>query len=190
MGQLLPFRRKTRKPKPASRETINWLRWQLEIERNRQWFAEHPEIDQIPHLQNLPFELFQKPGFLRRAEEVRYRKGFFEGVKFALKLMRHLHSIGYSRSPEIANIIEGWASGKLKEWQLDAQNAATLYQKPPSLECLSWQKVRREALERDGNRCVMCGSIENLEAHHIHPVSEGGVAQIDNLKTLCKRCHR
>jgi 5-methylcytosine-specific restriction endonuclease McrA len=36
----------------------------------------------------------------------------------------------------------------------------------------------------------MCGATENLSADHVVPVAEGGAAfAIENLRTLCLRCH-
>jgi 5-methylcytosine-specific restriction protein A len=49
--------------------------------------------------------------------------------------------------------------------------------------------VRRAILERDGYRCVMCGSKERLEADHIVPASRGGAHTVANGRTLCRRCH-
>lgn len=45
--------------------------------------------------------------------------------------------------------------------------------------------------KRDGMRCVVCGSIENLQAHHIirASVNRGLALSIGNGVTLCARCH-
>lgn len=54
-----------------------------------------------------------------------------------------------------------------------------------------WRKVREKALERDGRRCQECGGDYELHVHHITPLSEGGRPyDMDNLKTLCRTCHR
>jgi group II intron reverse transcriptase/maturase len=50
------------------------------------------------------------------------------------------------------------------------------------------------AFERDGWKCTTCGSHENLQAHHIEPVPKGTfdpmiVHRVDNLRTLCAKCH-
>jgi len=37
--------------------------------------------------------------------------------------------------------------------------------------------------------CQECGSMENLQDHHIIPKSEGGSSSFDNIKTLCVECH-
>ena len=44
---------------------------------------------------------------------------------------------------------------------------------------------------RDGNRCVLCGSAENLNAHHIKPVALYPECKddLDNGITLCRKCH-
>lgn len=48
----------------------------------------------------------------------------------------------------------------------------------------------RKVLERDENKCLACGSIENLEMDHIVPVSCGGRTTFDNLQLLCRECNR
>lgn len=48
---------------------------------------------------------------------------------------------------------------------------------------------RRAVLLRDGRRCACCGSRERLQIHHIVAVSAEGATTVDNLITLCRRCH-
>ncbi len=50
-------------------------------------------------------------------------------------------------------------------------------------------KLRFWIYQRDGNRCVRCGSRENLEVDHIYPISKGGKTTPNNLQTLCHRCN-
>jgi len=49
-------------------------------------------------------------------------------------------------------------------------------------------KFRREVLARDG-RCLMCGSLFNLDPDHI----TGRVSKIDDVReagaTICRKCH-
>lgn len=52
-----------------------------------------------------------------------------------------------------------------------------------------WPIVRDAVLERDGNRCQMCGSTEHLEIHHIMPRHRGGADHPYNLVVLCAACH-
>lgn len=54
-----------------------------------------------------------------------------------------------------------------------------------------WRNLRKAAIERDGGKCVKCGSTVRLEADHIIPASEGGVEMsLENIQTLCHSCHK
>lgn len=48
---------------------------------------------------------------------------------------------------------------------------------------------RARIYERDGNRCVDCGSDKDLTLDHIRPVSHGGGDEDANLQTLCSPCN-
>ena len=50
--------------------------------------------------------------------------------------------------------------------------------------------VRVFVWQRDGGRCVKCGSQENLEYDHIIPVSKGGSNTARNIQLLCEKCNR
>lgn len=74
---------------------------------------------------------------------------------------------------------------------LDCEESATAYKDEYT------KAIRREAakmryglIKKDG-RCRICGcsSIDDLELHHIVPVSEFGDNNPENLVTLCKECH-
>lgn len=51
-------------------------------------------------------------------------------------------------------------------------------------------KHREEILRRYNYRCANCGSEDDLEIHHIVPVSLGGNDTISNLVPLCFSCHK
>ena len=52
-------------------------------------------------------------------------------------------------------------------------------------------KWARAVKKRDQNKCVICGSIRDLEAHHIIPVSHNESYKyiVPNGITLCSKCH-
>jgi hypothetical protein len=50
--------------------------------------------------------------------------------------------------------------------------------------------VKSFVWQRDGGRCVKCGSQENLEFDHIIPVVKGGSNTARNLQLLCEKCNR
>lgn len=53
-----------------------------------------------------------------------------------------------------------------------------------------WKLARREALDRDGWRCVKCGKAGRLQVDHIQPLREGGDGyRLDNLQAICVSCH-
>ena len=55
----------------------------------------------------------------------------------------------------------------------------------PEIDTAAWQKLRRAARLRDGNRCVRCGASGRLSVHH----AVVGSNLLDDLLTLCARCH-
>lgn len=48
---------------------------------------------------------------------------------------------------------------------------------------------RERIYERDGHRCVECGSGDDLTLDHIYPRSLAGNDSDDNLRTLCRPCN-
>jgi 5-methylcytosine-specific restriction endonuclease McrA len=50
--------------------------------------------------------------------------------------------------------------------------------------------VKMYVWQRDGGRCVECGSNEKLEYDHIIPVSKGGSNTERNVQLLCEHCNR
>ena len=67
--------------------------------------------------------------------------------------------------------------------------------------CLQWYHNRRKQfLEKLGNKCVMCGSTENLQFDHIDPstktvdigrllTTKRAFDELSKCQLLCKKCH-
>ena len=52
---------------------------------------------------------------------------------------------------------------------------------------------KRQKYEEQGGICPICGmhfKIEEMEADHIIPWSDGGKTRLDNCQMLCKDCNR
>ncbi|MFV1991726.1 MAG: HNH endonuclease [Acidimicrobiales bacterium] len=54
----------------------------------------------------------------------------------------------------------------------------------------AWKRLRQQAFARDGHECVRCGSHEQLEADHMIARIDGGRDELENIRTLCRSCHR
>ena len=50
-------------------------------------------------------------------------------------------------------------------------------------------EVRLRIFQRDNNRCIKCGSTNNLTIDHIISVYRGGDNSDGNLQTLCNICN-
>jgi 5-methylcytosine-specific restriction endonuclease McrA len=51
------------------------------------------------------------------------------------------------------------------------------------------KKLKAAVHDRDGHRCVYCGTESDLSVDHKVPQSRGGTDDIDNLQTLCRPCN-
>ena len=49
--------------------------------------------------------------------------------------------------------------------------------------------IRSQVLDRDRRTCTNCGKKSKLQVHHIVPIRKGGSDDLDNLITLCSKCH-
>jgi len=53
-----------------------------------------------------------------------------------------------------------------------------------------WKKIRRLVLKRDNNICKECGSVLNIQVHHIEYTTRGTEHQnLSLLVSLCDSCH-
>jgi 5-methylcytosine-specific restriction enzyme A len=55
----------------------------------------------------------------------------------------------------------------------------------------TWQIQREQVWNRDGRKCVRCGTPQELNECHIDHIHSGKLANNSNknLRTLCRRCH-
>ena len=51
------------------------------------------------------------------------------------------------------------------------------------------KRIRKIIIETLGDKCLKCGTGENIVIDHIVPVSNGGGNDIENLQPLCKKCN-
>ena len=52
-----------------------------------------------------------------------------------------------------------------------------------------WEARREDVMERDSFQCRECNGDKYLQIHHTIPLSKGGTNKINNLITLCEKCH-
>ena len=52
------------------------------------------------------------------------------------------------------------------------------------------REVRLAVFERDGGRCVECGSGFEIQYDHVIPVALGGAGTVENVQILCAPCNR
>lgn len=105
--------------------------------------------------------------------------------------------IKLNQCPACALPKEKWK--RRKDWTCCSADCTEIYWNDMVL-CFDWKSLRAKVFKRDKYRCVECGSdgknhtnyesIE-LDADHITPISLGGDEwDINNIQTLCTRCHK
>jgi 5-methylcytosine-specific restriction endonuclease McrA len=61
---------------------------------------------------------------------------------------------------------------------------------PEFLKSDYWRKVRNKVLERDGYKCKLCGSVDNLVVHHkTYKNHNNELKHLEDLVTVCNYCH-
>ena len=60
---------------------------------------------------------------------------------------------------------------------------------PPRRERIP-REIRQAVFERDGGRCVECGSDFDIQYDHVIPFSMGGASTVANLELLCAPCNQ
>jgi hypothetical protein len=115
------------------------------------------------------------------------REQFREGFIACLRALGCLKGLGYSRETERVSMLESYTAYPLKAWVVQGGDP---YKRPPiPFADTSWWALRDAVFERDGRLCSFCGAVHDLQIDHITPVCEGGVANMRNLRVLCKPCN-
>lgn len=88
---------------------------------------------------------------------------------------------------------------RLPKWWIDARHYQSPIAAKPNKKRKKRKKggtgpaqlppMRQRVYERDGHRCVQCGTDSDLTLDHIKPRSRGGKTVMENLQTMCKPCN-
>ena len=81
------------------------------------------------------------------------------------------------------------AESKLNRIKSEIEAFENLEQQPSGRRERIPEAVQILVYERDGGKCVKCGSKEKLHFDHIIPVSKGGSSTDLNIQLLCQRCN-
>lgn len=97
------------------------------------------------------------------------------------------------RAQDRGTAVVAWRSkkGDKQSHSQEATKQATTPKRQATFERQPIPKhVKMYTWQRDGGRCVECGSKEKLEYDHIIPLSKGGSNTERNLQLLCEQCNR
>jgi len=134
---------------------------------------------------------YQKLLLLQRDKPIKIHHDLDSGVTWWMyKDYFYIEDEGCTRE-EILILIEAYLKErehKFKKIQYDVESQKDpTYQPtrepiPDDVKIFVWQ--------RDGGRCVKCGSREKLEFDHIIPLARGGSNTARNIQLLCEKCNR
>lgn len=91
-------------------------------------------------------------------------------------------TLGAYSEDDLSNLIEYVGLDKISVNPNDVSGKHQRQPIPDDVKIFVWN--------RDGGRCVNCGSQTNLEFDHIIPFSKGGSNSARNLQLLCEKCNR
>ena len=88
-----------------------------------------------------------------------------------------------------ALVHERWRRKQRRLERAHAALAADALPRQPRRDVIP-REIRLAVFERDGGRCVECGSGFDLQYDHVIPVSRGGASTVANLQILCSPCNQ
>ncbi|MEK6789855.1 MAG: HNH endonuclease signature motif containing protein [Pseudomonadota bacterium] len=186
-----------------SRETVKVIAWNVKPDMGIVLQVDQPNREQgafvwtpyPPDGQPVPEIALEYPGEAGRHSNTYPSPGLGRGLpalKLAVKTESELEdTISFIKAlrdsmplPEIkSHTTEPQASVPV-----DVSRMPAVKDKPARREAIP-RVVQREVWQRDGGRCVDCGTREKLCFDHIVPFSRGGSNTIRNLQLLCERCN-
>lgn len=78
----------------------------------------------------------------------------------------------------------------MDDWQTHRQAHDKRRQWSHNRDQAAHKRFARAVKKRDGYRCVTCGFPDDLRAAHLVPIAAGGSYDLENGRTLCRRCDR
>ena len=117
-------------------------------------------------------------------------------------LVRRLSELGAS-AEMIATAVDAVEEVEAKDAERRAKRAAQKAKEREASSCTSvylvygvtetdWYRLRGDVFQRDGFKCVYCGSDgggASLQCDHVVPWSRGGATALENLATACRPCN-
>jgi len=67
----------------------------------------------------------------------------------------------------------------------EAHRARKLKAKGNGVSNKEWKDIK----EKYGNKCLKCGSKENISMDHVIPLAKGGEHDVKNIQPLCRHCN-
>lgn len=167
----------------------------LQIDQPTVGNGAHIWIPYPPDGQPIPEMALQYPGDAGRHSNTYPSPGLKKGLP-ALKLIiksesELIDSISYIKALRNSTALpEINADRSITETSkcVDTSVMPSTSELPKRREAIT-RSIQREVWQRDGGKCVECGTREKLCFDHIIPFSRGGSNTIRNLQLLCERCN-
>lgn len=98
---------------------------------------------------------------------------------------KHYRRVNTTDNSDVVELVSYLIAAMNQATQLDCYTSVFF------TDSLNPTEIQREAvLSRDKRKCRVCNSRSNLQIHHIVKRRDGGGNDLDNLITLCSKCHR